>query len=132
MDINEDEVNKKLYVYNSIKNNIIDHEIIKQYIIKNSISYSKNNNGIFVNLSLLNDKYILELYKLIYNQINNKIYNERENIINNLNYNNNNNNIEDNIKQTKQCYKQKLEIKHKKINNLSKIQLEIIEKSKTI
>lgn len=128
MDINEDEVNKKLYVYNSIKKNIIDHEIIKQYIIKNGISYSKNNNGLFVNLSLLDDKYILELYKLIYNQINNKIYNERENIINNLNYNN----IEDNIKQTKQCYKQKLEIKYKKINNLSKIQLEIIEKSKTI
>ena len=132
MDINEDEVNKKLYVYNSIKKNIIDHEIIKQYIIKNGISYSKNNNGLFVNLSLLDDKYILELYKLIYNQINNKIYNERENIINNLNYNNNNNTEDNNIKQTKQCYKQKLEIKHKKINNLSKIQLEIIEKSKTI
>lgn len=129
MDINEDEVNKKLYIYNSIKNNIIDHEIIKQYIIKNSISYSKNNNGLFVNLSLLDDKYILELYTLIYNQINNKIYNERENIINNLNYNN----IEDNnIKQTKQYCKQKLEIKYKKINNLSKNQLEIIEQSKTI
>jgi hypothetical protein len=130
MDINEDEVNKKLYVYNSIKKNIIDHEIIKQYIIKNGISYSKNNNGLFVNLSLLDDKYILELYKLIYNQINNKIYNEREKIINNLNYNNNTE--DNNIKQTKQYYKQQLEIKYKKINYLSKIQLEIIEQSKTI
>jgi hypothetical protein len=125
--MNKDNIDiKKKYIYNSIKNNIIDHEIIIQYIIKNSIRYSKNNNGLFVNLSILNDNYVIELYNLIYNQINNKIYSERENLINNLNYNNVDKKIKNIVKPIK------IEKKYKKINSLTDRQLDIINLSKTI
>ena len=50
---------EKKYIYDSIKNNEIDHQLIKSYIIANNISYSKNNNGIFINLSNI-DKDILK------------------------------------------------------------------------
>jgi len=123
---------EKKYIYDSIKNNEIDHKLIKSYIISNNISYSKNNNGIFINLSILDDTYIKDIYNLIKTNINNKIYNEREEILTNLNktsviYNN----IKNNKKLTN-----KLNIikdkKYEKINNLSDIQLQIIELSKTI
>ena len=92
---------EKKYIYDSIKNNEIDHKLIKSYIISNNISYSKNNNGIFINLSILDDTYIKDIYNLIKTNINNKIYNEREEILTNLNkkykvLNNNNLNNKDN------------------------------------
>jgi len=123
---------EKKYIYDSIKNNEIDHQLIKSYIIANNISYSKNNNGIFINLSILDDIYIKDIYNLIYTNINNKIYNEREEILTIINnkseiYNNINNNKK--LTNKLNIIKEK---KYKKINNLSDIQLQIIELSKTI
>lgn len=81
MNINE----KRLYIYNNIQNNNINHSYIKPYIINNNILYSENNNGIFINLSILNEKYIEELYNIIYKYIqNNKNYNKNRILNNNI------------------------------------------------
>lgn len=130
-----DNKEKVKYIYNNVKNNKIEHDIIKTYILNYNINYSKNSNGIFVNLSILDEKYINDIYFIIYNHVNNKIYNDREKLITQLN--NNDNKIKDN-KNIKKI-KKKNELKNKnykksflKIKNLSEIQLEIIKLSKTI
>jgi len=120
------------YIYECIKNNEVDHKLIKSYILDNNISYSKNNNGIFINLSILDDKYIIDIYNLIYNNTNNEIYNEREELL--AKYNENNIILSDNSKKKKLTNKFKniKEIKNIKIDGLNDIQLKIIELSKTI
>ena len=62
---------------NYIKNNITNNENnIYKTIIKYDISYTKNKNGIFVNLSKIDDNIIDKIYNNIKNNINN-IDNER-------------------------------------------------------
>ena len=53
-----------------LDNRIADH-IIYNYINDNDIKYTKNNNGIFFNLSCLDDSQTDELYKLINDYIKN-------------------------------------------------------------
>ena len=103
MDLND----KKLFIYKNI-NNIDNHNEIIKYIEHNNIKYTNNNNGFFVNISLI-DYHIDNLYNILQYYINNN--NENDLLIdikkqisletinfNNNNYNNNNNNKDDDKK----------------------------------
>ena len=103
MDLND----KKLFIYKNI-NNIDNHNEIIKYIEHNNIKYTNNNNGFFVNISLIDD-HIDNLYNILQYYINNN--NENDLLIdikkqlsletinfNNNNYNNNNNNNKDDDK----------------------------------
>jgi len=70
MDINE----KKLFIYKNI-NNIDDHSEIIKYIKNNDIKYTNNNNGFFVNISLIDD-HIDNLYNILQYYINNNNEND--------------------------------------------------------
>ena len=67
---------KKQFIYDNIE--IIDdtNPIIK-FVIDNNINYSKNINGIHVNITILNDEIINIFYDLIYSLINNKKQEEK-------------------------------------------------------
>lgn len=122
---------KILYIYNNVKNNIIDHDLIKSYILDNDINYSKNSNGIFINLSILDKNFIDDIFFIISHNINNKIYNDREKLLTKYNNCNNiTNDIKNNNKNDNKNNKETIVLK--KIKNLSEIQLDIIELSKTI
>lgn len=119
--------NKKLYIYNKIANKEIDHGYIKPYISLNNIPFSENKNGIFINISILSDEIIDDLYILLYNYINNKVDYDREKKIKE---------IEENINKKQILYKKKKkennEKKYESLKNLSKIQLFILNNSKKI
>ena len=70
MDINE----KKLFIYKNIIN-IDDHSEIIKYIKNNDIKYTNNNNGFFVNISLIDD-HIDNLYNILQYYINNNNEND--------------------------------------------------------
>ena len=110
----------------------ININLIKFKLLVKLFNNEYNNNGIFINLSILDDIYIKDIYNLIYTNINNKIYNEREEILTIIN---NKSEIYNNINNNKKLTNKLNIIKEKKyikINNLSDIQLQIIELSKTI
>jgi len=110
---------EKKELYNNIQNNIgslnnNELEEIFKIIYKNNNNYTKNNNGVFINLNWLNDDTL--------NQINNYInfcikshneINKYEDICNMLNESINNNNKEDIITENK--------ISINNINNKQKI-----------
>lgn len=58
-------------IYKLILDNRIADHIIYNYINDNDINYTKNNNGIFFNISCLDDNQNTELYKLINDYIKN-------------------------------------------------------------
>jgi hypothetical protein len=61
--------------------NNVDH-IVNNYIIENNITHTKNNNGIFFNLRILNDKQIDELHNLVINFTDNMyIYNKEIKVV---------------------------------------------------
>ena len=66
----------KQFIYDKTSDTFFEKETIENYLKKNEILYSKNNNGIFINISLLEDKQIILLYKLIKININNDFYEE--------------------------------------------------------
>lgn len=75
----------KILLFNNI-NKSNNPDIIINYIMNNNITYSKNNNGYFINLSLLNENDINNFNIFIDNNINiNNEYieniTEKENII---------------------------------------------------
>ena len=86
--MDEDIFFKRLYVYENIYK-LDDHTEIINYINKNNIKYSENNNGIFLNISVLNKETIDHLYKMIHN-IQNYNYNLQS-------INTNDENIDENI-----------------------------------
>tara|TARA_B100001093_G_C26717804_1_gene966431 strand:+ start:868 stop:1236 length:369 start_codon:yes stop_codon:yes gene_type:complete len=61
----------KQFIYEKTSETFFENEIILNYLKAHDISHSKNNNGIFINISLLEDKKIILLYKLIKININN-------------------------------------------------------------
>lgn len=67
---------KKQYIYDHIET-IQNTELIFRFINDNKIIYSKNVNGIYINITLLNDEIIEKLYLFIRSLINNEI-NEKE------------------------------------------------------
>ena len=95
-----------------------NNSILFKIIIENNIQYTKNTNGIFVNLSKLSEKNINLLYDSVKNNNFKEIDNERNNLLNE--------------------YKKSLDInniikkKYKKFENLSETDLQIIEYSKKI
>jgi hypothetical protein len=117
---------KKLYIYEKIENKEIDHGYIKPYIISNNIAFSENKNGIFINISLLSDEIIDDLYIILYNYINNKVDYDREKKIKEIQKNINNKEIltKENIKAHKP--------KYNSLKNLNKIQEFILNNSKKI
>jgi len=74
---------KKVYIYRNI-NNIKYHNEIINYIKDNNIKYTENNNGFFINISLIND-HINNLYNILKyilsNNIDNDNYDLKKNII---------------------------------------------------
>ena len=116
-----DKINKIKYINDKLDKDEFYNNIIIKIIKNNNIIYTENHNGIFVNLSKLNEIQI----DLLYNNIkNDKIYD----------YENNRNKI---LKQYKIDFKNKnkdtkANKTYKKMENLLDIDLEIIEYSKTI
>ena len=58
---------KKKFIYNNISL-IKDHTIIIEYFDLNKLNYTMNNNGIFINLSILDEEVIDFIYKFTINQ----------------------------------------------------------------
>ena len=118
---------KKHYIYNNIKKNNVDHSYIIPYIKNKNVPFSENINGIFINISILEDNIIEELYNIIFNFINNKVNHEREKKFIEIhkdinNNNNNNNNIITNI----------IKKNYKEIEDINNIQLFILKNIKNI
>ena len=63
--------NKLEYIQKKIINNEINNDSIMYFVIKHNILYSKNQNGIFINLSKIDSSIIDIFYDYIYNYINN-------------------------------------------------------------
>lgn len=74
---------KKIYIYKNIDNIKYHNEIIS-YIKDNDIKYTENNNGFFINISLI-DEHINNLYNILKyilsNNIENDNYDLKKNII---------------------------------------------------
>lgn len=107
------------YIQKKITNNEINNDSIMYFVMKHKIIYSKNQNGIFINLSKI-DKSIIDLfYDYIYNYINQNSTDEY-----NINY----------YEQfTKNTIKKKSDtIKYKIITGLSDVEKKIIKLSKDI
>lgn len=72
---------KKKIIYDNIF--LIDnHKELNNFIIFNNIKYSENNNGLFINITVLSDNIINKLYSIIDNILNNKnISSEQQKIV---------------------------------------------------
>lgn len=106
-------MNKKIQYIENEHNNGILYKII----IENDIPYTKNNNGVFVNLSKLNEENIDLLYINLKNNCYKDIDIERKNLIKEYKRSLNTNNLDNNKV-------------YKKFENLSEKDLQIIEYSK--
>ena len=62
---------KKKFIYDNIFF-IDNHRELNNFIIFNNIKYSENNNGLFINITVLSDDIINKLYYIIDNILNNK------------------------------------------------------------
>ena len=58
---------KKKFIYENISS-IKDHTIIIEYFDSNNLKYTTNNNGIFINLSILEDEIIDFIYAFTINK----------------------------------------------------------------
>jgi hypothetical protein len=61
---------KKLFMYNKINDMSVNSNILTNYIVSNNLKYTKNNNGIFVNLYSIDNNYIDDIFKIIVDKIN--------------------------------------------------------------
>ena len=61
---------KRKFIYENIKN-IKDHYLLIDYINNNNIQYTENLNGYYINISLLDDKIITEIFNIVNNLLNN-------------------------------------------------------------
>ena len=107
------------YIQKKITNSEINNDSIMYFVMKHKIIYSKNQNGIFINLSKI-DKSIIDLfYDYIYNYINQNSTDEH-----NINY----------YEQftTNKIKKETNTIKYKSITGLSEFEKNIIKLSKDI
>jgi len=107
------------YIHKKITHNEINNDSIMYFVMKHKIIYSKNQNGIFINLSKI-DKSIIDLfYDYIYNYINQNSTDEY-----NINY----------YEQftTNKIKKKTDTIKYKTITGISDVELNIIKLSKDI
>lgn len=111
MNTDKSEINiedKKKYIYNNI-DSITNTKNIIHFITNSDINYSTNQNGIHVNITVLDETVITGLYNIIFYEINEKIdddkylkeYNKAIKKLNNKNIkknnkNNNNDDVDDN------------------------------------
>ena len=65
MNNNLSQDDKKKFIYNNIQNNTQIHVEILKYFDLNDFKYTKNNNGVFINLSILDENYVDFIYNLI-------------------------------------------------------------------
>lgn len=65
MNNNLSQDDKKNFIYNNIQNNTQIHDEILKYFDLNDFKYTKNNNGVFINLSILDENYVDFIYNLI-------------------------------------------------------------------
>ena len=111
--------NKRIELQTKISENEIYNDFLYEYIISNDINYTSNKNGIFVNLTELDNDVIDEMYdyiiKMTYNIQSKKSsveINNKKNIIRKKNI------IDENV--------------YKPLPKLKPYQIELIELSKTI
>jgi len=124
-----EELDKRIYIFNKINNREINHSYIKTFVIQNDIKYTENMNGIFFNLTLLEEDMIEDLYIYIYEYLHNFIKENRETIIKNLKIENDLKSIE---KKKKKPVQREPTKKYKNPPKLTDIEKDIIELSLTI
>ena len=107
------DIDKKRKYILSISSSIIYTAEIRNLIDKNSVKITENSNGIFINLSLLNDDIIDEFYSIIIKQ---KEKNNNYQIIE-----------EENIKIISKKITKKVENKKFKIIKLTRLQRQILK-----
>lgn len=66
---------KREFIYENI-NSIFDTNNIINFVMQNDINFSKNKNGMHINISILSEKLIDELYSLINLSLQNKFVEE--------------------------------------------------------
>ena len=116
---------KRKYIYNKLLNKEIEHSYIRPFIISNNIPFSENKNGIFINITLLCDNIICDLYDIIFNYINNKVDYDRDKKIKEIQTDIINfENLEKDKSNTKVVYE--------KFKNLTDLDIFILKKSKEI
>lgn len=69
MQNNTDISKKKQFIYNKVNDMTIDSNIFSNYINYNNLKYTKNKNGIFINLYSIEDEHIDNMYKIIVDKI---------------------------------------------------------------
>jgi len=111
--------NKRIELQTKISENEIYNDFLYEYIISNNINYTSNKNGIFVNLTELNNDVIDEMYDYIIKMTFNIQSHESSVEINN----------KKNIIRKKNIID---EIVYKPLPKLKPYQIELIELSKTI
>ena len=72
---------KKIFIYNKINDMSVNSNILTNYIINNNLKYTKNNNGIFLNLYSIDNYHIDNIFKIVVDKIN------YTNLINNSDFN---------------------------------------------
>jgi len=60
---------KEIYIYEQIRKNSINHNIIYDFVKQHDICYTENNNGIFCNISIISNDKLNELYTIIHNYL---------------------------------------------------------------
>jgi hypothetical protein len=116
---------KLKYIYNKLLNKEIEHGYIRPFIISNNIPFSENKNGIFINITLLSEDIIDEMYNIIFNYINNKIDYDRDKKIKEMQTDIINlENLEKDKPKTKVVYE--------KFKNLTDLEIFILNNSKEI
>ena len=114
----QDDINKlKKIIYNKLTT-LQNYSIIHEFVEKNSIPKTVNQNGTFINLSLLSDAIIIELYEII-----NSIHNSNTSQSLNLNLDNEIERYKKNLNQSSD--KGKIIIHYKKCK-LTTLQKEIL------
>ena len=132
--------NKIKYISDEIENSNIDRNYIIKYILDENIKYTKNKNGIFVNLSILDDKNIDIMYEYMSEKKYDTFEQKRDKEITKYK---NTTDITDttdikkdttdtDIKKDKETIDKNIKKTFKQIDNLTDIDLQIIELSKTI
>ena len=72
---------KRKKIQLTINNSNVDNKIITNiitYIKSNNIEYTENNNGIFINLSILHDPHIHNIYNIAFSLPDNIIYSDND------------------------------------------------------
>ena len=122
-------MDKKKYIYNNIQK-ISDHSIIIDFINNKNIPFTENNNGIYINISLLDPSIIESIYNMINIMINHQSddnLKEVEYDNNDINDNNDNDDNDNKIQENSKNIQNKklIEKKYKKIK-LTRLQLELL------